>query len=211
MEDLNQLKKDMGEFDFEAQFNQSPLPPGGAIIKEEWVKRYDTPPKPSQIIAIVQSWDTAYEGDEESAWSVCTTWAICPDGFYLLDVWRERPSFPDLVKAVYKLKTKHKAKLVIVEQKASGISLIETINSLDGQQWLINLAPSKGKVERTEQQAVKFEQGKVWLPQEAPWLPAYEGELFSFPHCRFKDQVDATVQFLAATDYQKFKMLLKYI
>ena len=76
---------------------------------------------------------------------------------------------------------------------------------------MINLLPSKGKVERTEQQAVKFEQGKVWLPQEAPWLPAYEAELFSFPYCKFKDQVDATVQFLAASDYQKFKMLLKHL
>ena len=211
LKDLEQLKKEMGEFDFEAQFNQNPLPPGGAIIKEQWVQRYQTPPKASQIKAIVQSWDTAYEGDEESAWSACTTWAISPDGFYLLDVWRERPSFPDLVKAVYKLKAQHKAKLVIVEKKASGISLIETIRILDGQKWLVNLSPSTGKVERTEQQAVKFEQGRIWLPEEAPWLAAYEGELFGFPHCKFNDQVDSTVQFLAATDQHKFNMLLKHL
>lgn len=211
LSDLEEQKKKMGEFDFEAQFNQCPLPPGGAIIKEQWVKRYETPPKPSQTIAIVQSWDTAYEGDEGSAWSACTSWAMCPDGFYLLDVWRKRPSFPDLVKAVYKLKATRKAKLVIVEKKASGISLIETIRDLDGQQWLVSLTPSKGKVERTEQQAVKFEQGKIWLPQEAPWLAAYEAELFSFPYCEFKDQVDSTVQFLAATDYHQFNMLLKHL
>ena len=37
-------KKEMGEFDFVAQFNQSPLPPGGAIFREEWIKREEKPP-----------------------------------------------------------------------------------------------------------------------------------------------------------------------
>jgi len=60
--------------------------------------------------------------------------------------------------------------MVIVEKKASGISLIETIRDIDKQRWLMYVSPSKSKVERTEQQAVKFEQGKVWLPKEAPWL-----------------------------------------
>lgn len=211
VDDLAQLKKDMGEFDFEAQYNQCPLPPGGAIIREAWIKRDKTPPKPSQVEAIIQSWDTAYEGDEDSSWSVCTTWAKCPDGFHLLDVWRGRPSFPALRKQVYALKKKWKAKMVIVEKKASGISLIEEIELIGGEKWLVHISPDKGKVERTEQQAVKFEQGKVWLPTEAPWLAAYEAELFSFPHCKFDDQVDSTVQLLAASDYSKFKNKLKYL
>jgi predicted phage terminase large subunit-like protein len=201
----------MGEFDFGAQFNQNPLPPGGATFKEEWIGRYDEAPKASQIIAIVQSWDTAYEGDENNSWSVCTTWAICADGFYLLDVWRGRPAFPDLVKAVHALKKKWKAKMVVVEKKASGISLIETIEKIEGQKWLVNISPTKGKVERAEQQAVKFEQGRILLPREAPWLPAYEAELFSFPHYKFDDQVDSTVQLLTASDFNGFKHKLKVL
>lgn len=39
--DLALLKKQMGEHDFEAQFNQRPVPPGGATFKEVWIKRYD--------------------------------------------------------------------------------------------------------------------------------------------------------------------------
>lgn len=210
-DDLAQLKKEMGEFDFEAQFNQNPLPPGGATFREEWVRRDETPPKPSQIEAIVQSWDTAYEGDETNAWSVCTTWALCPDGFHLVDVWRGRPSFPDLRKQVFALKKAWKAKMVIVEKKASGISLIEEIEKLEGQKWLVNISPQKSKVERAEQQAVKFEQGKVWLPTEAPWLAAFEAELFSFPHCKFNDQVDSAVQLLTASDYSGFKNRLKIL
>jgi len=211
LEDLGQLKKDMGEFDFEAQFNQKPLREGGEVFKEEWVKRYDKRPGPSKVIATVQSWDTAYEGDEDNAWSVCTTWAMCADGFYLIDVWRERPKFPDLVKAVYELKKKWKADLVIVENKASGISLKEEINYIDKQKWLVWAGPDKPKVERAQQQALKVEQGKFWLPKEAPWLSAYEAEFFSFPQSKFSDQVDSTVQFLAATNYTTFKNKLKHL
>ncbi|RVQ69633.1 hypothetical protein EKN06_05590 [Croceicoccus ponticola] len=206
--DLAQLKKQMGEHDFEAQFNQRPVPPGGATFKEVWIKRYQTQPKPSQTEAIIQSWDTAYEGDEDNAFTVCTTWAKCPDGYFLLDVWRERPGFPALVKAVKDLKAKWKAKLVVVEKKASGISLLETVREIEGHKWLVSITPSKGKVERA-QQSVKFEQGQIWLPTQAAWLAAYEAELFQFPQCKFNDQVDSTVQLLAASDYAQFHTLLK--
>jgi len=209
LQDLELLKQQMGERDFEAQYNQCPLPPGGATFKEQWIKRYDGPIDPARIMAIIQSWDTAYAGDENNSYSVCTTWAKCADGYYLLDVWRGHPDFPALVKKVHELKATHKAHLVIVEKKASGISLIETINKPGQPQWLVYTSPEKSKVERAEQQAVKFEQGKVWLPCEADWLPAFESELFSFPHGKHDDQVDSVVQLLTATDYAKFYSKLK--
>lgn len=210
-EDLDQLRKEMGEHDFEAQYNQRPLPPGGAIFKNAWVKRYEKAPGPAKVEAVLQSWDTAYEGDEGNAYTVCTTWAKCPDGYYLLDVWRDRPGFVDLLKQVYALKEKWNAKLVLVENKASGISLIEVINQKGNQPWLMWLGPEKGKVERAQQQTVKFEQGLIWLPAQAPWLAPYEAELFQFPHCKFDDQVDSTVQLLSATDYTKFHSRLRFL
>jgi predicted phage terminase large subunit-like protein len=202
-EALEQLRREMGTHDFEAQFNQCPLPPGGATFRNEWVPRYEQPPRRSRVEAIIQSWDTAYEGDEDNSYSVCTTWAKCPDGYYLLDVWRDRPAFPELLRQVYKLQAEWNAKMVIVENKASGISLIETIRP-GPMHWLNYSAPSKPKIERAAQQSVKFERGLVWLPREAPWLAAYEAELFAFPHCKFDDQVDSTVQLLTASDHRKF-------
>ena len=198
----------MGEHDFEAQFNQQPLPPGGAIFKDAWIKRYTAAPGSAKIEAVIQSWDTAYEGDEGNSYSVCSTWAKCPDEFYLLEIWRDRPGFADLVAQVYAQKAKWKAKLVIVEKKASGISLIEVINELGHMPWLQYISPVKGKVERAQQQTVKFQQGRIWLPTEAPWLAAYEAELFQFPHCKFDDQVDSTVQLLTASDFPNFKHAL---
>ncbi|WP_051111961.1 hypothetical protein [Hyphomicrobium denitrificans] len=144
-EDLEQLKKDMGEHDFEAQYNQCPLPPGGYIFKSAWVKRYQKAPGPAKVEAIIQSWDTAYQGDETNSYTVCTTWAKCHDDYYLLDVWRDRLNFVDLVNQVYALKEKWNAKLVIVEKKASGISLLEVINQNGNQKWLLSREPEKGR------------------------------------------------------------------
>jgi hypothetical protein len=84
-----------------------------------------------------------------------------PDGYYLLDVWRDRPNFADLLKQVKAQKEKWKATVVIVENKASGISLIEVLNEKHIQPWLMSLGPEKGKVERARQQTVKFEQGQL--------------------------------------------------
>lgn len=210
-EDLDQLKKEMGEHDFEAQFNQAPVPPGGATFKVSWVKRYEKMPALSQTEAVIQSWDTAYEGDEDNSYSVCTTWAKCPDGLYLLDVWRDRPAFPELLKKVYDLRAKWNARLVVIERKASGISLIETIQTGGRKTWLVYLSPEKGKVERAQQQSVKFEQGRVWLPRSADWLATYEAELFTFPQSKFDDQVDSTVQLLTALDMPQFHNLLKWL
>jgi predicted phage terminase large subunit-like protein len=208
-EDLAQLKKDMGEHDFEAQYNQCPLPPGGYIFKNAWVKRYQKTPGPAKVEAVIQSWDTAYQGDESNSYTVCTTWAKCPDGYYLVDVWRDRPNFVDLVNQVKLQKEKWNAKLVIVERKASGISLIEYFTQTGNQPWLLSRGPEKGKVERAQEQTVKFEQGRVWLPLEAPWLATCEAELFQFPHCKFDDQVDSIVQFLSSTDFPFFHNRLR--
>lgn len=209
LENLAQLKREMGEHDFEAQFNQCPIPPGGATFRAGWIKRYAEPPNASQVQSVIQSWDTAYEGDEENSYSVCTTWAKCASGMYLLDVWRDRPSFPDLLKQFHKLRAKWQPRLVIIEKKASGISLIESINHAELKDWLTWISPASGKVERAQQQSVKFEQGRVWLPQEASWLTAYEAELFQFPHSKFDDQVDSTVQLLSASDRGQFHNRLR--
>ncbi|MGQ0588124.1 MAG: phage terminase large subunit [Sphingosinicella sp.] len=198
--ELDQLRHEMGERDFEAQYNQEPLPPGGTTFKAGWLKRYAEPPDPARIRSIFQCWDTAYESSEDNSYSACTTWALVDDKFYLIDVWRARPAFYQLERKVYDLRKKWKAKLVIVEKAASGRSLIHNIWQRDGHKWLHWLSPAAPKLERAEQQQPKFEQGRIFLPEKADWLADYEAELLRFPHSKRNDQVDSTVNFLTAWD-----------
>lgn len=201
-EDIARLRAELGEQDFEAQYNQRPLPPGGALFKLEWLQRYDAKPQPHQIECIIQSWDTAYEIAEGNDYSVCTTWGLSGKRYYLLDVFRKRLQFPDLEKAVYKLRDDWHADLVVVERAGSGISLYQNIAN-NRHQWIKILKPAGSKQDRASQQTPKFERGEIWVPKEAPWLKTFLDELSVFPQGKHDDQVDSVVQFLAAVDTGK--------
>ena len=49
---------------------------------------------------------------------------------------------------------------------------------------------------RFQSACAPVEEGNVYLPREAPWLPAFKRELQSFPRCTKNDQVDSFSQFL---------------
>lgn len=200
-EEIEHIRSQMGERDFEAQYNQRPMPPGGALFKGEWFQRYDEPPGPHQIEGRFQSWDTAYDIEEQHDYSVCTTWALSGANCFLLDVYRAKLEFPELEKAIYSQRAKWNADLVIVEAIGSGKSVFQNIRNRDRHSlWLQALAPAGSKQHRASQQTSKFERGEIWLPVEAPWLRTFEDEFLSFPNGRNDDQVDSVVQFLAALD-----------
>lgn len=199
-QEIRRLRSEMTEQDFEAQYNQRPLPPGGALFKLQWLKRYNARPPVHEIQGIFQSWDTAYEVAEGNDYSVCSTWALCGKRYFLLDIFRERLQFPDLERAVYKQREKWNANLVIVENAGSGISLYQNIRIRTQGLWITTLKPSRSKQDRASQQSPKFERGEVYVPHQAPWLKTFEDELVNFPHVKHDDQIDSVVQFLHAVD-----------
>jgi hypothetical protein len=56
---LESLKQQIGIDAFYAQYQQMPVPPGGAMIKRHWIERYDELPPEQERLIILQSWDTA--------------------------------------------------------------------------------------------------------------------------------------------------------
>ena len=198
-EEINSYRETMGQRDFDAQYNQRPLPPGGALFKLEWFNRYTIAPAREYLEAIFQSWDTAYDLEAHNDYSVCTTWGVVGKKYYLLDVYRERLIFPDLQKQVLAMRAKHKANLVIVEAVGSGKSLWQNLAN-NHTHWLKAIKPESSKQDRASKQTPKFERGEVYIPNAAPWLKAFEHELLAFPQSKFDDQVDSVTQFLAAVD-----------
>jgi hypothetical protein len=53
---------------------------------------------------------------------------------------------------------------------------------------------------RLHAQTIFFENGRVFLPEQAPWLNDYIAELTGFSGTKYDDQVDSTTQFL---DYMR--------
>ena len=62
---------------------------------------------------------------------------------------------------------------------------------------VIDVPATQSKEARAHIQTPKFESGRVWLPETAPWRSEFEAELLAFPAGRHDDQVDSIVQALA--------------
>lgn len=195
---LEALKQQIGSDAFSAQYQQSPAPPGGAMIKCHWIKRYAELPPQSEWRLVVQSWDTASKGGPDNDWSVCTTWIVTRKKFwYLADVWRRRVDYPALKAAVRTQAKKWNARRVLVEDTGAGTSLVQELHGrVSG---IIAVKPEGDKISRMAVASAQIEAGQVFLPERAPWLPDLEAELFVFPASRHDDQCDLISQALMNT------------
>jgi predicted phage terminase large subunit-like protein len=197
-ETLLETRKNMGEYEFQSQYQQSPTAREGSIVKREWLKYYPAGPTPREYWAIVQSWDTAIKAGDSNDFSVCTTWMVAGGNAYLLDVFRERLIYPDLKRAVIEQFKRHTPGKIIIEDQGSGSVLIEDLKR-DGLYCEPYKPPSgTSKADRLGIQSSKFEAGLVYLPEKASWRDAYIDEITGFPGAKHDDQVDSTTQ---ALDY----------
>ena len=94
----------MGPIAFSAQYQQSPIPPGGTIIKRKWLTTYDELRlQPGD--RIVMSWDIALSEMESGDYSACVVLLIRKEVFFILEVVRGRFPFETLKAKVMELKT----------------------------------------------------------------------------------------------------------
>ena len=192
---LDELRKALGTYDFAGQYQQTPVPPGGGIVKREWWQHYPPGDLPEHFTTVVQSWDTANKKTELNNYSVCTTWGVKGKKYYLLHVKRERLEYPELKRTVIALAAQFNATTVLIEDRASGVQLIQELRS-EGRTRVRGVTPTGDKVMRMQAQTAAIEAGNVMLPVQAPWLDDYVHELSVFPVGKYDDQVDSTSQAL---------------
>jgi predicted phage terminase large subunit-like protein len=194
IEVLERLRTQLGSGLFSAQYQQAPLPPGGAMIKSDWVRRYSVLPADRQALIVLQSWDTAMKGGPENDYSVCTTWHCRWEKFHLVDVWRGRVDYPALKRQVVGLANQWGADQVLIEEAGTATALIQELAyEVRG---LTAIKPDRDKQTRMSIASAKIEAGQVFFPEHAHWLPELEAELFAFPAGRNDDQVDSISQAL---------------
>ena len=128
VETYQKIRATIGEYNFQSQYQQNPMPLEGGLIKREWLQYYSPEAKP-EFRMIVQSWDTANKAGELNDYSVCTTWGLCDGKFYLLHVYRMRLNFPPLKRAAKELYERFEPRKVVIEDKASGTALIQELKA----------------------------------------------------------------------------------
>jgi predicted phage terminase large subunit-like protein len=194
LSELERIRMAIGGRAWASLYQQRPAAAEGVIFKRDWWQFF-SPPLTVKLDQIVQSWDTAFKKGTENDFSACTTWGVAGDGYYLLHLWRERVEFPELKRVLASLAEEWKPNAILVEDKASGQSLIQELKNSTA----LPLIPVKVDTDKqTRAQAITplIEAGKVFLPQSAPWVSDFVEEMACFPNGVHDDVVDATTQAL---------------
>ena len=192
---LDEMLASMGTAIFSAQYLQKPVPTSGNLVKWEWFRRWTKlPEKEKHKTQIVQSWDTASKGGELNDYSVGITAMVRKDEIHILDVVRARLEYPALKKRIIAEKRRYQADKLLIEDKGSGMSLIQDLRK-DGV-FSVAITPESDKVVRMATCSARIEDGCVLLPATTDWLDEFRSEILAFPNGTHDDQVDALSQLI---------------
>ncbi len=207
--------KESDPYTYASQYAQRPSPLGGGLFREKWWKYYaikpaefagEYPALPKDIVFRCIYADTAQKTKEHNDYSVFQCWGYSPtQGIILLDQIRGKWEAPELKKNMITFWNKHKepnrennfvnARVVKVEDKSSGSSLIQDIRSE-------TFIPIEGVQKNTDKvfEAVgcipQIAAGNVWIPIDADYTSEYVREFSAFTplmtHAN-DDQIDTTL------------------
>jgi predicted phage terminase large subunit-like protein len=207
VEALLELKREMGPIAFSAQYQQSPVPPGGAIIKRKWLTPYDEIRNQSGD-RIIMSWDIALSEAETGDYSACVVLLRRKEVFYVLEVVRGRFPFDQLKQKVMEVKRRYVTPTLLIEDSPISRGLIQSLREQS-----INVTtykPDTDKRARVIAQTDLFAGGSVRFPRRAAWLEEFTAELLAFPG-RHDDQVDALTQGLACGRQKRGEFSVSFV
>lgn len=197
--ELDDLKLRLGTYGYVGQMQQRPSPKAGGMFKRHWWKRYRQRPNPADVLEVCTFWDTAFSEKSSADYTVGATWLRTATDCYVLEVFRDRLEFPALKREAKDVHARFAADYpdlavpAVIEQKASGQSLIQELRRETGIPVIAFDVQGLGDKEARAHAATPFvEAGRVWLPEDAPWVDAFVEEHANFPLGGKDDQVDTT-------------------
>jgi predicted phage terminase large subunit-like protein len=126
-----------------------------------------------------------------SSWTVIATWALTNDfHLMLLDVVRFQDEIPVVVKELVAVNKRWRPAYFRIEGNGLGKGVVQYAQ-------IYGLTVKEGKrytdkVVNSTAAQLRMEQGRIWFPQQAPWLKTWEDEIFNWTgdDSQTDDQVD---------------------
>jgi predicted phage terminase large subunit-like protein len=219
----------MGPYATAGQFQQTPEPRGGGIIKRDWWQLWDGPEFPP-FDYIIASVDTAYTEKTENDYSALTVWGvftadtkvratktILRDGttydavmssvrsyseqhprVMLMHAWQERLPLHELVNKIASSCRLMKVDKMLLEGKASGLSVAQEIRRLYGHEnFAVQIVDPKSQDKLSRLYSVQhlFAEGMVYAPDRT-WADMTISQCTQFPKAKHDDLVDTVSQAL---------------
>ena len=211
----------MGPYATASQHQQTPEPRGGGIIKRDWWQRWEQKSYPP-FDYILASLDTAYTTKEENDPSAMTVWGIWSGGdqkaqitraptrdgemqaildrqyneerpkVMLMYAWAERLELHDLVNRVRETMLDYSVDKLLIENKASGLSVAQEIRRVYGNDdFGVQLVDPRGQDKMARLYSVQhiFADGLVHAPPKQ-WAEAVINQVAQFPRAKHDDLAD---------------------
>jgi len=185
----------------------------GKVVSRSMFKMYPADKPLPKFEYIVMSLDCAYTDKTYNDPTASTTWGVFkpldgPMSVLLIDCWAEHLTFPDLKPKVLDEwrvsygdgKDAKRPDLILVEAKASGLSLVQELQAmhLPVRAWNPGNAD---KMTRLQITASIFSTGRVWLPESSvhkgyvkDWCEGFLSQICAFPDAAHDDYVDSATQ-----------------
>jgi predicted phage terminase large subunit-like protein len=220
---VDDLKTSLGDYGTAGQLQQRPSPDGGGILKPAHFQLWPVGKAIPPVSHIVQSYDTAYTEDTQNDPCACSVWGIfgvqdpntgklkrCA---ILMDSWAEHLSWPILRPRVMKdwsqqyggdkkdpLNPARKPDTIIIEEKGSGISLIQDLRQ--SRVPVVAYNPGRAsKVTRAHLAAPLLETNCFYVLESSRepgkpvmWAREFLLQLEQFPNAEHDDYVDTFTQ-----------------
>lgn len=172
----------INNFTFQAQYMQQPILQGGCVIHINDFKNYELLPKLKKVYITC---DTALKAKQDNDYSVFQLWGktelTSNSDYYLIDMIRgkwEAPDLLDMLLNTLKKWEKYKPTCLYIEDKASGVGLIQQIKRL--RIPVKELNPTKDKYQRLSDVLPLIASGYVYLPKIADWKSDFLNECMEF-------------------------------
>ena len=185
----------------------------GKVVSRDMFKLWPANKAFPKFEFIIQSYDCAFSEKTYNDPTAMTTWGVFkpmdgPMSVLLIDCWAEHLDFPRLKPKVLdewrvsygEGRDAKRPDLILVEDKAAGISLIQELRH--AHLPVIPWNPGKAdKMQRLQITASIFATGRVWLPESGvrkgfvkDWCEGFLSQLCSFPDSSHDDYVDSATQ-----------------
>lgn len=225
-EAMDRLERSMGPFTFAGQIQQRPEPKGGGIIRNEWWRVWGEGDKyPPNIEFVLACLDTAYTTDEENDPSGMMIWGVfsarevasevnvvgrnnelinpqmsrysdMAPNVYLIYAWDEHLELHELVTKVAQTCVHYKVDMLLIENKASGISVAQELRRLYAREnFGVKLFDPKSQDKMARLYSIQhlFAEGMVYTPGDNfKWVPKVIKQVGQFPRGAHDEYVDLT-------------------
>ena len=131
-------------------------------------------------------------------------WGKKGANIYLIDLVREHLNFQATMDVMLQKKYLYDPSVILVEDKANGSAIIETLRKTV--MGVVGVSPRDSKEERVNAVSFVIESGNVYLPKDRSFTAPFVEECAQFPNGKHDDMVDQMTQALARLIWSNKRM-----